>query len=101
MRITLNELRTLIRSEVRKTLIENAIRNRTPEEIENYVKKLRGSGYFANMTPEGWARHFEEMGTEYKDELFRQRVYSHLSDEDLKAIALELLKSSSGHSSPG
>ena len=105
MRITLNELRTLIRSEVRKTLIENAIRNRTPKEIENdaknYVKELQGSTYFANMTPKGWESHFRKMGTEYKDSLYRQRVYSHLSDEDLIAIALELLKSSSGHSSPG
>jgi len=90
MRITLNELRTLIRSEVRKTLIENAIPNRTPEDearIENYAGELQGSEKFKNMSPLEWASHFREMGTTYKDTLFRQRVYSDLSNEDLIALA--------------
>jgi hypothetical protein len=87
MRITLNELRTLIRSEVRKTLIENAIRNRTPEEIENYAAALRGRENFVNMTPLQWASHFREMGTMHKDTLFRKQVYRDLSDEDLIALA--------------
>jgi hypothetical protein len=87
MRITLNELRTLIRSEVRKTLIENAIRNRTPEEIENFAKELQGSKKFINMSPRGWASYFREMGTNYTDSLFRQRIHPDWLDKDLIALA--------------
>ena len=118
MRITLNELRTLIRSEVRKTLIENAIRDLMPEEIqeiqkinnaileetfeeiqkiENYADDLKGSKKFKNMSLREWARHFLHMGTIHKGSLFRDRMYRDrdnksrdLSDEDLIALALVL-----------
>lgn len=71
MKITLKELRSLVRTEVKRTLLESVEHNKTPEEIADVAKKLKDG---RRIPAWEYAIHFKAMAENDKETLAREGI---------------------------